>query len=686
MRADVIEDIYPLSPMQQGMLFHSVYAAGSGVYFEQMSCELRGELNLSAFGRAWQGVVDRHAVLRSSFVWEELDEPVQVVERRVEMPVAVLDWRALTAREQAARLEEFLVADREAGFNLPEAPLMRVTLMRLGADRHRLVWSHHHLLLDGWSMPLLLREVFSLYEAHARGESPYLPPPRPFRDYIAWLQRQDAARAERFWREYLRGFTAPTPLPLARASSQAGVESPRRGHGERRASLSREATEKLSRLARTHQLTLNTVVQGAWAVLLSRYSGEGEVVFGATVSGRPAELEGVERMLGLFINTLPVRARVAGEEKVCEWLRGLQEEGAEARQYEYAPLSDVQRWGGIGGGRPLFDSIFVFENYPVDSELGEGVSDGGASIEIGDVGSFKLTNYPLTLLAAVGGELRLLLSYDQSVFADESIEQLLRHLLTLLEAMAENPERRLAELSPLTEEERRRLVLGCNDTARDYPAGESIHGLFERQVSRTPDSIALTFGGESLTYSELNARANQLAHYLRRRGVGAESRVAVMLERSVGLVVSLLAVLKAGGAYVPLDPEYPAERLRFMLDDCRPEALVTDSSLSARLASGWGGRAVLLDRDGEAVAAESAADPCLTPDPQGLAYVIYTSGSTGRPKGAMNAHRGVVNRLLWMQEEYGLTASDVVMQKTPFSFDVSVWEFFWPLITGARLV
>ena len=699
MMTDDIEDIYPLSPMQQGMLFHSIYAAGSSMYFEQMSCVLEGEVNGIAFEQAWQAVVDRHSVLRSSFIWEELDAPVQIVNRRVEIPLTHYDWRTFPAGEQSARLQCLLQDDREQGFDFAQPPLMRLTLVRLSEERHQLVWSHHHLLFDGWSLPLLLKEVFASYDALLRNEPLHLPAPRPYRDYIHWLQQQDMAGAEVFWRERLRGFHTPTQLTVeqrivardARAESDDNThDSSDQGQGERRISLTEEATAQLQALARQHQLTLNTIVQGAWALLLSRYSGNQDVVFGATVSGRPAELSGVEQMLGLFINTLPVRVVVNGEQPVVEWLRRLQAEEAEAREFEYTPLVEVQRWSEVERGQSLFDSILVFENYPVDTGLTQEVNSGSAGLEIREVSSFKKTNYPLTLLAATGSQLRLLISYDQERFDDEVIERMLGHLSALLENMTSDPQQRISRLEMLSIAERQQLLVEFNDTHCAFPQDVCLHQLFEQQVERSPDALALTFEDEHLTYAELNGRANQLAHYLQSHGVGLEDRVGVLLERSVEMVVSLLAILKAGAAYVPLDPAYPQERLAFMVEDARLSLLLTDSRLLSAISTP--ATALLcLDTEWDSSASSDSAvsdsranlDCCVPP--AALAYVIYTSGSTGQPKGAMNTHRGIVNRLLWMQDAYHLTSADTVLQKTPFSFDVSVWEFFWPLLTGARL-
>jgi hypothetical protein len=387
-----IEAVYPLSPMQQGMLFHSLYAPESGVYFEQLTCTLRGDFDVSAFQRAWQRLVERHPVLRTAFAWKRLDKTLQFVHRQVHLPLERQDWRELSPAEQKERLETFLQAERRRGFNLSQAPLVRLALVQTAPDAHYFVWSHHHLLFDGWSMSLLLKEVMIFYQAFCQGQDVQLPPSRPYRDYIAWLQQQDTAEAERFWRQTLRGFIAPTPLTVDRAIE--GEE----GCSEQETWLSVETTAALQSLARQHQLTLSTLVQGAWALLLSRYSGLEDVVFGATVSGRPAELAGVESMVGLFINTLPVRIQVPPQASVLAWLKTLQTQLVKVRQYEYSALVQIQEWSDVPRNVPLFESILVFENYPVADSLRQQQT----SLKVEDVHSVEQTNYPLTVVSATG--------------------------------------------------------------------------------------------------------------------------------------------------------------------------------------------------------------------------------------------------------------------------------------------
>ncbi|HEV2733903.1 MAG TPA: condensation domain-containing protein, partial [Longimicrobiaceae bacterium] len=586
MDRSAIEAIYPLSPLQQGMLFHTLYAPSSGTYFEQFAFTLRGALDEAAWEAAWERVTERHAVLRSAFAWEKREKPLQIVSRAARAPWRREDWRGLAEEERRARFEAFLREDRERGFELGRAPLMRLALLRVADDAREFVWSHHHLLLDGWSVGLVLGEVFELYEAFRAGEQITRPAPRPFREYVAWLGKRDPAAAEAFWRGELRGFRAPTPLGIDRGA-RAGAAGE---YGEERLDLSPEATAALAELARHRRVTLSTVVQGAWALLLARYSGEDDVVFGATVSGRPAELPGVDRMVGLFINAVPVRVRVPSGALLAPWLQELQARQAETREHEHAPLVDVRAWSELPAGEPLFDSLLIFENFPVDASASE--PRGG--VEVAGFRAFERTNYPLTLVVAPAEGLVLRAMYEADRLDPAAVRRMLGHLRTLLEAAARDPEARLGELPLLGAEERARELEAWNATEAEFPRGERIHDRFEAVAARTPDAVALTFRGESLTYSELNRRANGVARRLSALGVGPESRVAVCLERGPEMVAALLGVLKAGGAYVPVDPAYPAERVAFVLEDAAVPVLLTQERLLGTIPS-FGGGIIALD-------------------------------------------------------------------------------------------
>ncbi|HEX8177813.1 MAG TPA: condensation domain-containing protein, partial [Pyrinomonadaceae bacterium] len=641
-----IQDAYRLSPLQEGLIFHSLSAPETGVYIVQITCRL-SRLNVAAFEAAWQRVIERHTALRTAFVWKKSEQPLQVVVRRVSLPLRTYDWRSLSAPQQQEKFESHLEADRLEGFSLNRAPLMRLMLFRVGDDSYRLLWSHHHLILDGWSVALLLKEVFTIYEGLSGGQHLDLPPSRPYRDYIAWLQHQDLSLAASYWQHYLKGFSSPTPLPSSRTAHRPSQSPPASSNAQRQ--LSASQTASLQSLARRHRLTVNTLVQGAWALLLSRYSGDEDVVFGATVSGRPAEIDGVEQMVGLFINTLPVRVRVRKEEKVIEWLERLQAEQVEQRQYEYSPLVEVQGWSEVQRGRALFESIVVFENYPLDTTLQE--RDEG--VEIRDVDSVSEMDFPLTLTAMLRPDLSLRADYDRELFEEATITRLLSHFETLLSAISSaTAETRLAQLSLLSESERQRLL--SNQTGAALPTQHSVLQLFEEQAERFPEAVALSFEGGQMSYAELNGRANRLARYLREQGVGPERIVALLCHRSPELVVSLLAVLKAGGAFLPLDPLYPPHRLAFMLEDSGASWLLTQSVLAEKAALLVEKAAIeqshllfVEELDAEVKGSgvgSHVSDANLMPvaKPENAAYLIYTSGSTGSPKGVIISHHNLL--------------------------------------------
>ncbi|MFE8600248.1 amino acid adenylation domain-containing protein [Archangium violaceum] len=674
--ATPIEDLYPLSPLQQGMLFHTLLAPSAGFYFEQMSWAFHSPIELPVFRRAWDALVEQHAILRTGFFWEGLAEPLQVVYARAALPYEEHDWRGLSRGEQQEKLAAFIAADRARGFDLRRPPLIRLAVMRLEENVLQFVWSHHHLLMDGWSIGLLLNELFARYEELLAGKQRVNRSP-PFRDYIEWLQQQPQDRAEAYWRQTLQGFTTPTPLPAAKPTPAGALV---RSKERRKLFLTPAATAALQSFARQHQLTLNTLVQGTWALLLGRYSGESDVLFGTIVSGRPPELAGVEQMIGLFINSVPVRVRVPDEETILPWLQRLQAQQLERGRYEYTPLLRIQGWSQVPRGTALFDSLLVFENYPVDGA----VRERGSRFDARDIESFEHNNFPLDAAVTLGPRLGLHVTYDTARFDDVTIEQLLGHWAAALEDVIVRPERRLSEVSLLPPEERQRVLVEWNATSADYPRHSTIHELFEAQAAQHPDSVAVESGSLKLTYRQLDERSNQLAHSLRRLGVGPDSRVALCLERSLELIVSLLAILKAGGAYVPLDSSYPRQRLSLMLADAQPQVLVTTRALLPSLPAD-GLDCVLLDEVHEALARESTAPVRSGALPQHLAYIDFTSGSTGRPKGVCIEHRSVLRTLLGVSYAH-LGPEHSFLLLAPISFDASTLEVWGPLLHGARLV
>jgi amino acid adenylation domain-containing protein/non-ribosomal peptide synthase protein (TIGR01720 family) len=681
-----VEEIYPLTPLQNGMLFHSLMAPESGVYVNQITCALSADLDAGRFREAWERLVARHGALRTAFLWEGLDEPRQAVHRWVPLPWQELDWRALPADEAGRRFEALRHAERHSPFPLGSAPLMRFSLVRRAGDLGFL-WTFHHLLMDGWSLPLLVRELVAVYTALGEGREPDLPAARPFSEYVAWLQGEDLERAERFWRRELAGFTAPPSLGVLPPAPPADSEE-LSGYAEHALQLSRETTARLQALAAARKVTLQTVTLGAWALLLGRYAGEEDVVFGGVVSGRPAALPGVETMVGMFVNTLPVRVRADAAEPLAPWLRRLQEGQLARQEFESSPLPQIQRWSGVPAGSPLFEALYVFENYP---DAGDAHEAGGGALRIGGLRSYESTNYPLTLTLTAKERVSLHLTSDRARVDVAAAPRLLRHLAHLLTQMAEGAEgteRRLGDLEMLDAAELRQILGEWNDTRSGWAETEEgmlLHQGVAAQAARTPSAVAVELGDEKWTYRRLVGSARRLARRLRELGVGPDAVVGLCAERSPEMVVAMLAILEAGGAWLPLDPALPAERLAFMLDDSGARVLLLQEPLHARVPA-EGRLVVPLDARWDAGEA-AEEEPCgAAVSPGNLAYVIYTSGSTGRPKGVMVPHRGVCNRLRWAQETYRLDARDAVLQKASFGFDFSVWECFAPLWAGARLV
>ncbi|OYD95860.1 non-ribosomal peptide synthetase [Nostoc sp. 'Peltigera membranacea cyanobiont' 213] len=674
-----VESIYPLSPMQHGMLFHSIYAPDSGVYCTQTLITISAQINIVAFKRAWEKVVERYSVLRTLFLWEKRQQPLQVVRKQVDLPWNYQDWRNLSPTEQQECLDSLLQTERQKGFQLNQAPLMRCHLIQLSDQTYKFLWNLHHIILDGWSLPIIYQEVLTFYTSYNQGQSCYLPPPPPYQDYIVWLKQQDLSVAEIFWRQTLEGFTAPTPLMVDRPQLLgSGVEPT---YQQQELHLSRATTQGLQSLGLQYGLTLSTLIQAAWAILLSRYSGESEVLFGVTVSGRPASLSAVENMVGLFINTLPLRVSIPKSESILPWLQQLQQKQAELQEYSYSTLAEVQRMSDIPPGISLFESLVVFENYPMDS-LSE---EPGQLLPVSKVENFEETNYPLTVAAIPKKEFLIKLNYDTNRFAPDTIVRMAGHLQTLLEAIVANPQQQVGQLSLLTEVEQHQLLVEWNDTQVNYPQDKCIHQLFEEQVKLTPDAVAVIFEGQFLTYQQLNERANQLAHYLQEKGVEREVLVGIYVERSLEMILGLLGILKAGGAYVPLDPSYPADRLVYMLSDAAVSILLTQQSLVDSLPENQA-QVVCFDSDWQEIAHYSQQNPVSQVTSENLVYVIYTSGSTGKPKGVMNLHRGICNNLSRTIAAYPLIAGDRILQIAPFSFDASVLEIFWSLTSGTTLV
>ena len=615
-------------------------------------------------------------MLRTTFRWAGLDEPLQDVWSPAPIAIDREDWCGSSFEEREARFEGFLESDRKRGFNLGRGPLSRLRVFQFGQSEHRFVWTFPHALMDGRSFPVVLREAFDLYDAPRRQHDLDLAPPPPFREFIRWLSEKDHSKSEAYWREKLRGFTTPTTLAIERTNAHDRDG----GRGEEEIQLPASLAARLREFVERHDLTVNTMVQAAWARLLNNLSGVEDIVFGVTRACRHSTVAGADSMVGLLINTLPIRVTVSADLTLLGLLKAIRADQIAVREHEHTPLLDIQRWSEVPKGRSLFESILVFDH----ADLGATMRRLGVA---GERRTFRLherTSYPLTLYAYAEPELSLKLAYDRNRFTDGSMRRTLGYLRALLEGMVSDPDRKAMDVAMLTDRESRQLLVEWNQTQKPYPPDATIPEMFEAQVRRTPDRIAV-IGDKRLTYRELDMRANQLARSLQARGVGPDVLVGVCMDRSAELLVALMGILKAGGAYVPLDPTYPAERIRFMVGDATPAAILTLTSWSHRFGTA-GTEVVCLDREWAAIGREDPSVPRSGASGQNLAYVMYTSGSTGQAKGVMITHRNLVNCFVGIDGVVDPGSPGTWLAVTSISFDISVLELFWTLTRGFTVV
>jgi amino acid adenylation domain-containing protein len=668
--------VFGLSPLQGGMLFHSRKAPGSGVYMEQGIYRIGGPLDCGLFERAWARVIERYGILRTAFAFDQ-PKPMQVAFPTATVNLATHDLRGVEEAEQDRRLQRFLEEDRLKDFDLSRAPLVRLNLFRLSDETYDFVWTYHHALLDGWSLLLVLKTLGACYEALERGENLVLSPEKPFQEYVAWLQKQDATAAATYWKRYLNGFSPSASLPV--------MDGEGSGFARLRDRLDSELTTRLQSVAARLHVTMGTLIYGVWAVLLSRYTRQSDVVFGITVSGRPPDIEGVETMAGLFINTLPARMSVDHGRSVGDWLREFQAAQAECRQYEYTPLADIQGWGHAAPNTPLFETVVVVENYAADAferQYAPDISRSSSKVSMQTRAFREAGNYPLSLTVGPSRELQLSLNYDRSRFSRAAIAAMMEHFRLLCLSVAEDPAQELGRMRMLTLQESGR-ILGefANGPACDLPSATLCEAL-AASVAMAPDATAVQFADQSVSYGELCRRARLLGNYLRNAGARPESPVVLLLNQGPALMMGILGVLEAGAAYMPLDPALPASRIAFLLKDSGANLLVTEKHLqpATNVPS-----TVLLDADWHQIELRlESEEPAICPD--NLAYLIYTSGSTGQPKGVAVSHRSALNLAREQIRAFGVTHGSRVLQFASPGFDAAVSEWTTALLAQATLV
>ncbi|WEZ87158.1 non-ribosomal peptide synthetase [Pseudomonas sp. NyZ480] len=686
--ADEIEDVYPLTPMQEGLLLHTLLEPGTGIYYMQDRYRINSALDPERFTQAWQAVVARHEALRASFSWNAGEAMLQIIHKPARTPVDYQDWRGLDDATQEARLHALHKQEREAGFALLREAPFHLRLVRVADERYWFMMSNHHILIDAWCRSLLMNDFFELYQALGEGRQAQLPVPPRYRDYIGWLQRQDLDEARAWWRANLAGFERATAIP-----SDRPLRHDRAGDGmvvgDCYTRLEVGEGVRLRELAQAHQLTVNTFAQAAWALVLARYSGDRDVAFGVTVAGRPVSMPQMQRTVGLFINSIALRVQLpdAGQRRsVRQWLQGLLERNMELREYEYLPLVAIQECSELPKGQPLFDSLFVFENAPVETAVLDHAQHLNASSDSGRTH----TNFPLTAVCYPGDDLGLHLSFDQRYFDYPTVERLLAEFKRLLLALVEGFEGDVSELPLLGVEEQRFLLEDCNRTERAYALDQSYVELFEAQVAASPERTVARCLEASYDYAGLNLAANRLGHALVAVGVAIDQPVALLAERGLPLLGMIVGSFKAGAGYLPLDPGLPTTRLQRIVELSRTPVLVCSAACAEQarqLLDELGGvmRPKLLVWEEVQASRVASHNPGIHSGPDNLAYVIYTSGSTGLPKGVMVEQRGMLNNQLSKVPYLALSEQDVIAQTASQSFDISVWQFLAAPLFGARV-
>ncbi|AOL27289.1 plipastatin non-ribosomal peptide synthetase PpsC [Bacillus subtilis] len=665
-----IQDIYPLSFMQEGMLFHSLYDEQSRAYFEQASFTIHGQLDLERFEKSMDAVFDRYDIFRTAFIYKNVAKPRQVVLKQRPCPVHVEDISHLNEKDKEHCTEAFKEQDKSKGFDLQTDVLMRISILKWAPDHYVCIWSHHHILMDGWCLGIVIKDFLHIYQALGKGQFPDLPPVQPYGTYIKWLMQQDREEAAEYWKKRLQHFEKASPLPKRTDQMSDGTLQ------QITFTIPEKETSELQKIAAACGATLNTVFQALWGIMLQKFNRRDDAVFGSVISGRPSELKDVENMVGLFINTIPIRVQ-SDFLSFSDLVSGMQKDMTEAEAYSYFPLYDIQAQSALK--QELIDHIIVFENTPTQQEIEELNQAGSFDFSVKDFEMEEVTNYRCSVKVIPGRTLYVRIHFHTGAYQPNMMSEIKDYLLHMISDVISDPSLPVSKMTLLDEDKTRKIVSQNNRTVSVSPEAPTLHGLFERQAAVTPERPAIRFSGGSLTYAELDMYASRLAAHLAARGVTNKSIVGVLSERSPDMLIAVLAVLKAGGAYLPLDPAYPKERLSYMLKDSGASLLLTQPGCSAPNFSGETLEVDMTSLEREEVKRHVSASV----SDGSLAYVIYTSGSTGQPKGVAVEHRQAVSFLTGMQHQFPLSEDDIVMVKTSFSFDASVWQLFWWTLSGA---
>lgn len=674
----LIQDIYPLSPMQEGMLFHTLLDESADHYFEQMSYTLKGKLQIEAIQKSLKSLVDRYDILRTYFIHESHDRPLQLVLSESNIPFKYLDVRKeviQSSREEV--LLKHVQADKAQKFILDQETPMRINVYHTGDEVYEFVWSSHHILMDGWCRSVLVREFGALYNAYKNKQETTLSPVLSYARYIEWLEDRDKKVSFDYWKNYLRGYTNLATLPKE-ISGSTGSEVDKHSTP---LIINKDQTKLLHKVSRTYGVTLNTIIQTAWGILLSKYNDVRDVVFGAVVSGRPAEIPGIEEMVGLFINTIPVRITFNESDSIGDLLHKVQERAIDGESHHYGSLSEIQSSTELGMN--LLDHIMIFENYPVDQEVMSAAQNDQGTYEVTNISLFERTNYDLTIMIVPGDRLKMSFDYNAICYDAEMIERLKGHMAQIIDQIASDHQMPVADVDILSSKEKHQICKEFNNTALDFPRNKTVIDLFETQVTKNPEKPALTIEGKELSYSEFHLRMNQMVGVLLEKGVKQGDLIGLMTERSAELLIGLFAIMKSGGAYLPIDPNYPKDRINYIIEDSGIHLLLISGQYKNK---GLSPKVDLVDFDSLKEHPVQNIDIGSRVEPEDLAYVIYTSGSTGNPKGVEITHANVLNFIEGMVDKIPFTDKASVLAVTTISFDIAVLEIILPLTKGMQVV
>ena len=672
-----LQYIYDLSPMQEGMLFHSLKDKKSSEYFEQISYSVSGNIDLNIFKESFDKLVQRYEVLRTNFLYEGLKKPRQVVlKKTAQEEVYYEDITRLEANEKNLYIENYEIQSRNKGFDLLKGILMRVAVIKTDSEMYQIIWDFHHIIMDGWCIAIVCRDFFMIYQALLQKTQLSIKDAYPYREYIKWLLKQDKSKAMTFWNNQLFGYEPQELLPRVNK-----LETDFILHTEFEFDVNEEITDKLSSLAVKNHVTISTLIQAIWGILLQKYSNSQDIVFGLVVSGRASDITEIEDAVGLFINTIPFRCKCDRESTFVSLIKEAQDTALLAEKYEYCSLAEIQ--AGLGFNRSLFDNILVFENYPVEKYLSGMNETFNIGFEIDNVHSFEQTNYDFNVVVAAGKKLNIKFRYNSSIYRNDFVQSISRHIGVIAEAVTENPHIRIEDISILTEEEIKEQIYNYNHTDIEFPEEKTVYRLFKEQAERTPDNVALEYKCSTVTYKELLEKAEQLAKVLKKKGIKNNSIVGILADRSPNMVIGIMAVISAGGAYLPIDPDYPLSRIEYILEDSGLKLVLTQSKYLSLL----GGSCEVIDLEDESlykVADSETIDSINTSND--AAYIIYTSGSTGKPKGTVICHRGLTNYICWANKVYVRGEKTSFPLYSSLSFDLTVTSIFTPLISGNRIV